>query len=92
LSAAAQVMHGGRAHGREPFTREADRLEYVHEQVTQAIGELVKRIDVLVKARKILLPKDETCPPQYQALVEYYYKVLSEFNPGRAGGRHRPGR
>jgi len=79
LSAAAQVMHGGRAHGREPFTREADRLEYVHEQVTQAIGELVKRIDVLVKARKILLPKDETCPPQYQALVEYYYKVLSEF-------------
>ena len=79
LSAAAQVMSGGRPHGTEPFTREADRLEYAHEQVKQAIGELVKRIDVLVKARKILLPKDETCPPAYQALVEYYYKVLSEF-------------
>ena len=63
----------------DPGMEEPERIETAGEQLQQAIGEVVKRIDVLVKARKILLPKDETCPPEYQALVEYYYKVLSEF-------------
>jgi hypothetical protein len=81
--AAEHARNAGRMLGdgrpREAPMTEQERIEYADRQIQQAIGEVVKRIDVLVKARKILLPKDETCPPEYQALVEYYYKVLSEF-------------
>jgi hypothetical protein len=79
LKAAAEAMAGKQPSSTQPFEQESDRLRYVHEQVQQAMGVLVAHIDVLAKARKILLPKDETCPAEYEALVEYYYKVLSEF-------------
>ncbi|MBN1916833.1 MAG: hypothetical protein JW889_02900 [Verrucomicrobia bacterium] len=63
----------------DPGMEDTERIETAAEQLEQALDTVVQRIDVLVKARKVLLPKDETCPPEYQALVEYYYRVLSEF-------------
>ncbi len=77
--AAANALQGEEPQGDKPPMDDRERIAHAEEQIHQALGEVVREIDALVEARRILLPKDETCPPEYQALVEYYYKVLSEF-------------
>ena len=45
----------------------------------QAIGdELMRRIEEVLKRRKITEPADETAPEEYRSLVEKYYRALSE--------------
>ncbi len=45
----------------------------------QAIGdEIMRRIEQVLKKRKITEPADETAPEEYRRLVEKYYRALSE--------------
>ena len=67
-----------RALSRNQNPRPSNRLADASGDV-QVIGdELMRRIEEVLRKRKITEPADETAPEEYRRLVEKYYRALSE--------------
>lgn len=58
---------------------EKDQIKFVQAQIMAAENDVIKQLNILIKAQRIVFPKDEVCPAEYEKLVQYYYKILSEF-------------
>jgi hypothetical protein len=65
--------------GENEKKEEKDQIKFVQAQIMAAENDVVKQLNILIKAQRIVFPKDEACPTEYEKLVQYYYKILSEF-------------